>query len=287
MASAFQLVTPWLSISPLDAALFYVRYHQWPVFPLRGKEPLTRRGFYDATTQEAQVHQWWQSWPDANIGMPTGEGSGIVVLDVDAAHGGFASLAAMQERPGYVPLPATRKALSGGGGLHLYYAYPEGQRIGNKAQLGHLEGIDIRGQGGYIVLPPSLHPTSGNRYLWLDESRPAPFPAFFLELANPPRRQPPQPPAREKARGFREAPHVPRPRSGNDYLERALGECRAGTRHKWALWLACRLIANARLSGVEAEALMLEYVRRVPPGDHPYTEEDALGCLDWALSHAA
>lgn len=282
MASAFQLVTPWVSISSLDAALYYVRYLQWPVFPLRGKEPLTNRGFYDATMQEAQIRQWWHTWPDANIGMPTGERSGVVVLDVDAGHGGFTSLSAMQERPGYEPLPATRKAISGGGGLHLYYAYPKDRHIGNKAQLGHLSGIDIRGQGGYIVLPPSLH-GSGNRYLWLDESTPAPFPAFFFDLANPPRRQPQPPPtAKERFRSFASA----LPGSGNDYLERALGKCQAGTRHKWALWLACRLIANARLSECEAEAVMLEYARRVPAGDHPYTEDDALGCLDWALTHA-
>lgn len=283
MASAFQLVTPWASTSPLDAALFYVRYHLWPVFPLRGKEPLTRRGFYDATIEEAQIRQWWRDFPDANIGMPTGERSGVVVLDVDAGHGGFVSLAAMQELPGYEPLPATRKAQSGGGGLHLYYAYPKDRPIGNKAQLGHLCGIDIRGQGGYIVLPPSLH-ASGNRYLWLDESKPAPFPAFFADLADPPRRQP-QPPAPRPARAWREACALPD--SGSDYLERALVKCQAGTRHKWALWLACRLIASARLSQGEAEAVMLEYVRRVPAGDHPYTEDDALGCLEWALTHAA
>jgi Bifunctional DNA primase/polymerase, N-terminal len=283
MASTFQLVTPWVSIATLDAALYYVRYYQWPVFPLRGKEPLTSRGFYDATRQEAQVRQWWQTWPDANIGMPTGEGSGVVVLDVDAEHGGFASLSAMQERPGYEPLPATRKAISGGGGLHLYYAYPKDRPIGNKAQLGHLDGIDIRGQGGYIVLPPSLH-ASGNRYLWLDESPPAPFPAFFFDLATPPRR-PPTPPQAARAHVRREASTFPQ--SGNDYLERALRKCQAGTRHKWALWLACRLIEGTQLSAGEAEAVMLEYVRRVPAGDHPYTEDDALGCLDWALTHAA
>jgi hypothetical protein len=286
MASAFQLVTPWSSVSFLDAALYYTRYHRWPIFPLRGKEPFPgSRGFYDATTHEAQIRQWWRAFPDANIGMPTGECSGVVVLDVDAGHGGFASLARMQELPGYEPLPATRKALSGGGGLHLYYAYPKDRHIGNKAHLGKLDGIDVRGQGGYIVLPPSQH-ASGNRYLWLDESQTAPFPTFFFDLAYPPRRQPRPAPA-ERARSSREAPTFAR--SGRDYLERALGECQgqSGTRHKWALWLACRLIANAQLSESEAEAVMLEYARRVPAGDHPYTEDDALGCLDWALTHAA
>jgi len=284
MASDFQLVSPWSSVSYLDAAIYYVRYHQWPIFPLRGKEPFPgSRGFYDATTQEAQIRQWWQTWPDANIGLPTGERSGVVVLDVDAGHGGFASLVAMQERPGYEPLPATRKALSGGGGLHLYYVYPQDRHVGNKAQLGHLSGIDVRGQGGYIVLPPSLH-ASGKRYLWLDESPSAPFPAFFFDLAYPPRRQP-QHAATERVRFQREAPSPPL--RGQDYLERALGECQAGTRHKWALWLACRLVGNARLPHCEAEAVMLEYTQRVPTGDHPYTEDDALGCLDWAYTHAA
>jgi hypothetical protein len=280
------MVSTWSAVSQRDAALYYVRYLRWPVFPLHGKEPFPgSRGFYDATTQEAQILVWWGEWPDANIGIPTGEPSGVVVLDVDKDHGGFDSLVIMRDRPGYEPLPTTRKAISGGGGLHFYYAYPAGRHVGNKAGLGKLDGIDLRGQGGYIVLPPSRH-ASGNRYLWLDEGPLAPFPEFFLALASPPR-QPlrPRQPAQERERtAWSEGAPV---RGGRDYLERALRECRAGTRHKWALWLACRLVGDARLSHPEAEAVMLEYTRRVPPGDHPYTEDDAIGCLDWAYTHAA
>jgi putative DNA primase/helicase len=126
-----------------------------------GKHPYARlapRGFTDATADRETVERWWGS-TECNIGMPTGAASGLVVLDVDPRHGGDDSLAALERRHG--ALPATWRFLTGGGGEHILFRHP-GVAIRNTAgKLG--DGLDIRGDGGYIVVPPSLH-ASGRRY---------------------------------------------------------------------------------------------------------------------------
>jgi hypothetical protein len=100
------------------------------------------------------VRQWFTEKPYANVGIVTGTISGIVVVDADG-EAGVAEL----ERRGY---PVTWTARSGSGGLHVYFRHP-GHRVGNRK----IAGIgDIRGDGGLIVAPPSLH-ISGGRYEWL------------------------------------------------------------------------------------------------------------------------
>ncbi len=136
--------------------------------PSPGKHPRTRRGLYDATTDAATIARWFQRWPSANLGVRTGarpDGAGLVVLDVDPAHGGEAALAELVGRHG--ALPVTLEVATGGGGRHLYFAHP-GRAVANSAgRLG--AGLDVRGDGGFVVVPPSRHP-SGARYRW----RPAP-----------------------------------------------------------------------------------------------------------------
>lgn len=134
------------------------------VFPLRPREktPLTPHGHKDATTDLAQVRAWWDQWPDANIGLACGP-SKIVVIDIDGDEG-MASWDALAAR---LDLQVTTRVVrTGGGGLHLYFRAP-GAAIRNSAgKLGR--GIDVRGEGGYVVLPPSVHP-SGRPYEWLNE----------------------------------------------------------------------------------------------------------------------
>jgi len=115
----------------------------------------------EATTDPLMIAGWWDTQPDANIGLKAGKTSGVVVLDVDPAHGGEASLRALAAAHGELPL--TPMSNTGGGGRHYLFAHP-GVEIRNSAgRLG--PGLDIRGDGGYIVVPPSLHP-SGKRYAW-------------------------------------------------------------------------------------------------------------------------
>lgn len=171
----------------LGAALDYANTG-WPVFPLRGKIPLTNHGFKEATTDEAQIRAWWTKWPEAGIGGVTGAASRCVVLDLDPRHGSDRSIAELEAKHG-VP-PVTPWSRTGGGGKHLIYQHPGGV-IGNRA--GIFLGVDVKGDGGYIVLPPSFHP-SGKRYSWgQDTTIPlAPMPAWLTEALTPkPRRTQP------------------------------------------------------------------------------------------------
>jgi len=150
-----------------------------PVFPVKeSKAPYTRRGFKDATCDTATIRNWWRKWPDAGIGVPTGVASGWLVLDSDPRHGGDASLSQLIEEHG--DLPETLEAETGGGGHHIVFEYPELAELGNSR--GRLpEGLDVRGEGGYIVVAPSLH-ASGRRYCWRNDLRPAPVPEWLLML---------------------------------------------------------------------------------------------------------
>lgn len=130
-----------------------------PVQP-RGKTPLTSHGCKDASTIPETINAWWARWPDANIGIATGAISGIWVLDIDGDDG-ESSLRRLEEQNS--PLPTTVEVISGGKGRHLYFRYPALLRINNSARkLG--AGLDVRGDGGYIVAPPSVHP-SGALYM--------------------------------------------------------------------------------------------------------------------------
>ena len=147
----------------LDAALSYAA-RGWQVFPCkpRGKEPLTLHGLKEATRGPEQIDTWWRKWPEANIAIATGPASGIFVVDLDFDHDGIDSLVKLEA--GKPKGLATLECATGGGGAHLYFTWPDGFEIRNSAgKLG--KGIDIRGEGGYVVAPPSLH-KSGQRYQW-------------------------------------------------------------------------------------------------------------------------
>jgi hypothetical protein len=138
------------ALTQLDCALSYAALGQ-PVFPTKpDKSPYTARGFKEATTNEATIRAEWKKHPDAGIGIPTGKASGLLVLDRDDRHGGDASLSALIEQHG--DLPPTQQASTPSGGAHYAFKYPEGLHIGNSAgKIG--KGLDIRGEGGYIVAP--------------------------------------------------------------------------------------------------------------------------------------
>ena len=136
------------------------------VFPCQlAKNPLTEHGVKDASIDAERVRAWWRRWPDASIGVATG--GSIVVLDIDQRHGGGEALADLEHEHGV--LAPTPTVLTGGGGEHRWFAMPAGTPIGNSAgALG--PGLDIRGEGGYVIVPPSPHP-SGRAYAWELSSR--------------------------------------------------------------------------------------------------------------------
>ncbi len=167
----------------------------WQSFPIkeRDKTPIVKWADV-ATTEENMLVGWWDTMPEANIAIACGKRSGIVVLDVDAGHGGYESLTVLFEK--YGPLPTTPVSKTGSGGEHIFFKHP-GIEIRNSAgKLG--KGLDIRGDGGYVVAPPSIHP-NGNAYEW--EVRPsetplADMPEWMIELL---REKNPQPQAKTES----------------------------------------------------------------------------------------
>ena len=146
------------------AALVYARAGL-RVFPLgpASKRPRRKPGFHAATTDPATIAAWWAECPAYNIGVATG--SGLIVLDIDPAHGGGRWWAA---HPAWTPPTPTVR--SGRGGRHLWYALPPDLVL--PSSVGRLApGVDVRGAGGYIVAPPSRHP-NGQRYSWLPGQTP-------------------------------------------------------------------------------------------------------------------
>ncbi|MEO9030055.1 MAG: bifunctional DNA primase/polymerase [Ktedonobacteraceae bacterium] len=277
------------------AALHYVRVGL-PVFPLQpqGKAPLVKQGVYAATTNEGQIVSWWRQFPQANIGMPTGQPTNRVVLDVDPRHGGLVSLEQLQQdmqqratalQRANVNLLATRLQRTGGGGLHLVF----GRRadlempVRNAVHFAGYRGLDLRGEGGYCVIAPSRH-ASGEVYQWINNAPLAPFPDLLMDLLRTRQR------ALDGARFSITLPskHQSRPSCRADpayWLDFVLARASIGCRHDCALFLACRLLQEAGLSLAQAAYWLHEYARRVPQGDDPYPVEDALACLRWAATH--
>ncbi len=165
----------------LAAALAYAG-RGWSVVPLvpREKRPLIAwTPHQEKPAAEDEVRTWFSRWPGANVGVVTGAVSGLVVLDIDPQHDGEESLAKLEAEHG--PLPGTTMAVTGGGGRHLYFIHPGGV-VRNK--VGLAPGVDLRGDGGLIVAPPSIHP-SGGRYAWApghdpNAAPPARMPAWLL-----------------------------------------------------------------------------------------------------------
>jgi hypothetical protein len=151
-----------------QAALEYL-HRRWSVIPMQshGKRPAIRwLEFQHRHAGREEVRDWFARSPASNVGIVTGTISGLIVLDIDPKHGGDASLAELSRRHG--PLPPSIEAVTGGGGRHVYFAHPGGL-VRNK--VGIAPGIDLRGEGGCVVAPPSLH-ASGKAYVWLDGHAP-------------------------------------------------------------------------------------------------------------------
>ncbi len=156
----------------------------WSVIPMqaRGKRPVASwREFQHRRPSVQEVAAWFEGQPELNVGVVTGSVSGIVVLDVDVAHGGQRSLESLQARHG--PVPRTVEALTGGGGRHLYFSHPGGTVA---TRVGIARGLDVRADGGCVVAPPSEHAT-GRHYRWAAQCSPwqarlAPLPPWLLTL---------------------------------------------------------------------------------------------------------
>ena len=141
-----------------------------------GKVPLISwKEYQQRLPTEQEIHQWWTRWPDANVGVVTGTVSGLIVLDVDGPVGEQT----LQSQP---PIPETCRS-STGNGEHIWFNHPGGF-VANFAK--RLPGLDLRGDGGYVVAPPSVH-ASGHHYAWThhDDTALADPPEWLLRVIGP------------------------------------------------------------------------------------------------------
>jgi hypothetical protein len=217
-----------------------------PVFPCgKNKKPYIKHGFHGASADPAQTDEWWARWPDAQIGVPTGAASRMIVLDLDRKNGQdgirtFDALCAGLQAPDG---PVVRTP---SGGLHIYMLAPGERYIPcSVSRLG--PGIDVRGDGGYVIVPPSLG------YSFLQRAPLMLPPQWLLDLmTSPPVAKP-------------EAKVRPLPRYAGGRFERRLPKllltvARApeGRRNATLFWTACRLgeaVSAGKLS--EASVLIL------------------------------
>lgn len=144
--------------------------------PRAGKHPATPHGFQDATTDVSKIHEWWDNGQRCNIGVPTGKVSGWTVVDIDGQEGWDSLGNAMGSS---TKLPMTLKAKSGRkDGCHLYFQYNPAL----KTKVGLLNNVDVRNDGGYIIVSPSRHVT-GNMYQWDESTVPlADVPDWLLKV---------------------------------------------------------------------------------------------------------
>ena len=161
-----------------SAALKYAEKGK-PVFPCNlEKQPIIKNGFKAASIESDQVQAWWKDNPTASIGMATGKQSNLWVLDIDMPDGPK-NLDDLEKEHGKLPTTLTQE--TGGGGYQFFFEWPgNGTEIRNSA--GKIDkDIDVRGNGGYVILPPSPHP-SGNQYKWLSAAPPVPAPTWLINL---------------------------------------------------------------------------------------------------------
>jgi hypothetical protein len=226
-------------MSALNTALGYAA-RGWPVFPCTSRKiPMIKDWGTAATKDPATIRDWWGSQvPHALTGIPTGERTGIAVLDIDMKHGlnGCRTLAGL----GYADLPATPTVLTPSGGFHLHFERPErgfANTVG-AAGRGIGEGLDWRCDGGYVVLP-----SPGSGYAWgewnYDNAIPLPVPEHLR-------------PREREANPFtpRLASIGPTVRGLTGVLQ-CLGAATPGERNNLLFWAACRFAEGvaARLIG--------------------------------------
>jgi hypothetical protein len=169
--------------STLQAAASYLQ-RGWSVIPapVGAKRSLVQWKRWQTSRPDLELWQaWFARWPRCNLAIVTGRVSGIVVLDVDPRHGGLDSLARLERQ--YGELPETATVLTPGGGRHLYYQHPGGRISNSAGQLA--AGVDVRGDGGLALLPPSRRADGQAYEWWQGPATVAPMPPWLGASARP------------------------------------------------------------------------------------------------------
>jgi hypothetical protein len=193
--------------TPTDALLSIAHdymHRGWPVFLLgRSKRPvancnpcrtddadhdpaacgcLTCHGFYAATLDPTRLAAMREAIPDGLLAIRTGRASGLLVVDIDPRNGGSIDRKLMS--------PTTTVA-TGGGGWHLYYQHPGTPSV---TKLADRPGVDIKGDGGYVAAPPSIHPDTRRPYQWIGGRPVGEMPPALRAAVTPPSAPPPATP---------------------------------------------------------------------------------------------
>jgi hypothetical protein len=265
-----------MSNTLLSTAIEYLRDRRWGPIPIKpkGKSPLVRWTHYQTfLPDEATIRGWFTRWPDANLGLACGAVSKLCVLDVDGEEG----LHTLSE-PGY-EMPETLTVTTGHG-KHYYFQHPN-EPTSNfvRGPRGlSLPGVDFRGDGGYVVAPPSLH-ASGKRYSFEQDDCPiAPMPQWLHGLVT----------HKPKSLYALSSSNLAKPDNGEPIakrvLKKAIDVAQPGTRNTTGFEMCLQLRDNG-LSEQEAISYALLYAKAVcNRGPHPYTDEEALQSVRQAYS---
>lgn len=235
----------------------------WAVFPSAAgtKLPLVKRWPDVATTDAAQVREWWTRWPDANVSHCTGA-SGTMVLDLDGPQG-FASWRVLQRVHGRAPVTRMVVSPRAEGGVHLYWQAPPGLYVKSVAgRIGstHVPGIDVRGTRGQAVLPPSVR-SDGTAYRWHDPEVPiAAPPRWMVALLTP------RPPV------FVKPAKLGTPGSRLDGLVRTVRGCGPADLNNRLHWAACRAGEMVREGQGNAEDVADALLAAAVEKGHPRPE---------------
>lgn len=263
--------------SMVKIALQYRNARGWCPIPVGpDKKPLGAWAqFQKQLPDDRAIRRAFARTPQPNIGLVCGAVSKLVVLDIDGDEG-FQTL---RDRGLKIPDTSTVKT---GRGKHYYFLHP-GQPVRNfaKGTAGFpLPGIDFRGDGGYVVAPPSVHAT-GARYQFERDCPPAPLPDWLEAMV---RSTPAAHPAAVRAGQKKRTTRASLPER---ILSKAIDRAQNGSRNDTGLWLATQLRDNGFSEG-DAEPYHLRYAQAVRErGDHTYTEQEALKTLRSAYSRTA
>jgi len=257
--------------------LLYYGSHGYPIFPVNwmdgekcscgnpgcsspGKHPLVGSGFKVATTDLQQIQEWHDRWPSANWGMRTGSkadgGSGVLVVDLDGKNGGFISWENIEQDHPDARFETVTVKTGSGNGEHLWFHHPDGVDIRSGAGvLG--PGVDIRADGGYVLVPPSKTKESYVYRIKIGDADLEEIPDWMLAMLNGR--------VRTKAPKGKKIPDI----------------VHEGARHDTLVETAGRL----RFAGLGADEIRISLMalrdERFSGGDHPVTDAEVNEIVSW------
>ena len=262
----------------------------WRVVPVHpgSKRPTLTRWTEAASAEPDTVGRWFAEQPDAGVGIVTGAATGLWVLDVDDPD----ALRDLEQR--HEHLPATLTSVTGSGGYHLFYRWPEGAEVRNDAGRRLGPGLDVRGEGGFVVAPPSIHP-NGVAYAWeLSEPEEAvDAPAWLVELVCQEERRPERPARLEQARSDRPGDRWAAATSWGDILGPDGWTLHHVDRDGEAHWVRPGKDPRAGTSATtnyQGSDVLKVFTSNPPPGlveGETYTKLGYLAATRWSGDHAA